>query len=361
MARSAAPTSENEILRFLEKRFSGKSRFLKKGIGDDAAVLRLENASEFWLVTTDMLAENIDFRREWTTPRQLGRKSLSVNLSDLAAMGARPRFYTVSLGLPPGISGRWIAEFYRGLTEQGDAHAALLIGGDLSGSESGIQISITAIGESAGRRLLYRSGGREGDFLYVTGILGRSAAGLRLLQSGCLKPRGKWQREALERHRRPDPRCASGMWLAQSGMVRCMMDLSDGLSVDLPRMCAACGVGAEIDAAGLPVFADALSRDWDPVSLALHGGEDFELLFAVAASKAALLEDQYPRELPPVTRIGKLIRGRGKIWIHSAGRNRRRLEERGYDHFRRNALRNRRRRDGAAGTAHERSATGKIR
>jgi len=113
-----------------------------------------------------------------------------------------------------------------------------------------------------------------------------------------------------------------------------MMDLSDGLSVDLPRLCGAGGVGAEIDIARLPLYRDAAAWNQDPVALALHGGEDFELLFAVPDKKTALLEKAYPRDLPPIARIGKAIRGKGKIWIRCDGKNRRRLIERGYDHFR---------------------------
>jgi thiamine-monophosphate kinase len=333
--KSVQPASENEILRLLQRRYPGKTGSLIKGIGDDAAVIHPDSAGEYWLITTDMLVENIDFRREWTTPRRLGRKSISVNLSDLAAMGAHPRFFTVSLGLPPGISRRWITEFYRGLTERGDEHGAQLIGGDLSSSQKGILISITALGESIERKVLYRSGGREGDFLYVTGILGRSAAGLRLLQNDCIHPGAG---EAIRSHREPVPRCKAGMWLAHCGMVRCMMDLSDGLSIDLPRLCTACGTGAEIDAARLPLFLKSAAWGFDPVGLALHGGEDFELLFAVPGSKAALFEKIYPVDLPQITRIGKMIRGRGDVWIRFEGKNRRRLTEQGYDHFRRDDL-----------------------
>ena len=155
------PTSESEILRFLQDRYSYTDALVKKGIGDDAAVIQPKNAEECWLLTTDMLVEDVDFRREWTTPRQLGRKSISVNLSDIAAMGARPRLFAVSLGLPPGLPKRWIEEFYLGLTEAGDAHGALLVGGDLSDSQKGILVSITVVGESIGRKMLYRSGGRE--------------------------------------------------------------------------------------------------------------------------------------------------------------------------------------------------------
>jgi thiamine-monophosphate kinase len=145
-------TSENKIIELLRDRYPAKSPLLKKGIGDDAAVFRPRRAGEYLLITTDMLLEGIDFRCEWTTPCQLGHKSIAVNLSDLAAMGARPRFFTVSLAIPSGFTERWIQEFYDGLTECGSSHGAVLIGGDLSSSKSGILISITALGESLNRR-----------------------------------------------------------------------------------------------------------------------------------------------------------------------------------------------------------------
>jgi thiamine-monophosphate kinase len=327
-------TSENRIIQLLQRRYPSKSALLKKGIGDDAAVLGFPQAEEHWSVTTDMLLEAIDFRREWTSPRLLGQKSIAVNLSDLAAMGARPRFFTVSLALPSDISEKWILEFYEGMTDPDCAKGAQLIGGDLSHSKSGIAISITALGESLNRKVLYRSGGKPGDILYVTGILGKSGAGLRLLQDGRTHPRSKAQRDALQCHQAPEPRCEEGLWLAQSGFVSCMMDLSDGLSMDLPRMCAASGTGAEIRPADIPIFPE--SRQWgcDPVELALHGGEDFELLFAVKASQNHLFEKKYPSKFSKATRIGKLTGAAGRIWIVGPGKNRQRLPERGYDHFR---------------------------
>ena len=229
--KHAYPHGENGIVRLLESRYPAGAG-VERGIGDDAAVLGPEPEGEYRLVTTDMLVEQIDFRREWAPARKLGRKAVSVNLSDIAAMGARPRFFTVALGLPADVPRSWIAQLYRGLTEQGNAFGASLVGGDLSASPSGIVISITLLGESVGRTVLYRSGGRAGDALYVTGILGRSAAGLRLLQGGRPLPNRRAEREAVRAHLEPEPRCEAGMWLCQCGMVRCMMDLSDGLSAD---------------------------------------------------------------------------------------------------------------------------------
>jgi len=327
--------SENELIRLLQDRYRIKNPLVKKGIGDDAAVLCPRHAEEYWVITTDMLLENIDFRRRWTTPGDLGRKSIAVNLSDLAAMGARPRFYTVSLALPGDISRKWILEFYDGLTEPGSSMGAMLIGGDFSRSESGISISIAALGESLRRKILYRSGGQAGDLLYVTGTLGKSAAGFKLLEKGFGRARSGPQKAAVQAHQRPEARCEAGLWLAQSGLVHCMMDLSDGLSMDLPRMCAAGSVGAEIDAANLPIFGESAQWGLDPLKLALHGGEDFELLFAVPGSRAELLKRTYPVHFPKISCIGNLTGNAGAVWIREPGKKRRRLREGGYDHFRR--------------------------
>jgi thiamine-monophosphate kinase len=326
--------SEDQVVQLLGDRYGAKSPAVKKGIGDDAAVIRPTHTGEYLLITTDMLLEGIDFRSEWTTPRQLGFKSVAVNMSDLAAMGSRPLFFTVSLAIPSGISQGWILEFYDGLTEPAGSMGAHLIGGDLSHSENGIMISVAALGESSGRKVLYRSGGKAGDLLYVTGILGRSAAGLKLLQDGCIHSRSRFRQEAIRAHQCPEPRCEAGMWLAQCGLVHCMMDLSDGLSTDLPRMCRASGVGAEIRSADLPVFPEARSWGCDPVELALHGGEDYELLFAVPNSKSRLFEESYPSEFPKITQIGRMTQDTGKTWLIETGKQRRRLPDRGYDHFR---------------------------
>jgi thiamine-monophosphate kinase len=196
-------------------------------------------------------------------------------------------------------------------------------------------ISITAVGESLNRRILYRSGGRPGDALYVTGVLGRSAAGLKLLERGGAYSRSRPRREALRAHQQPEPRCETGVWLAQCGLVKCMMDLSDGLSVDLPRMCSASGVGAEILLADLPIFRESRLWDCDPMELALHGGEDYELLFAVPDSRSRMLEKTYPSGLSKISKIGKLTAEVGEVWVREPGAGRRRLMERGYDHFRR--------------------------
>jgi thiamine-monophosphate kinase len=329
------PANEDSLIQHFKSRSAIKSKQIEAGIGDDAAVICPEGAQEFWLITSDMLVETIDFFRQWTTPRQLGRKSIAVNLSDLAAMGARPRFFTVSLGIPSDIPESWILHFHHGLVEGGNACGAFLIGGDLSSTDKSIAISITALGESLNKKVLYRSGGRAGDLVYVSGNLGRSAAGLKLLQDPALKGTRKSRKQALQAQLDPEPRCEVGLWLAQSGLVSCMMDLSDGLSMDLPRLCAASRVGAEIWLQSLPVFSESAMWDFTPVELALHGGEDYELLFAVPQSKSGALEKNYPATFPRITRIGEMKPDAGKIWLvdQGSGQRRRLLRKDGWDHF----------------------------
>ncbi len=326
--------SENGIVGLVRERFGRRSARLEKGIGDDAAVLRLPGAREKWAVTTDMLLEDIHFRRGWQTAEQIGWRALAVNLSDLAAMGMRPRFYTVALGIPKGLGEKWIADLYRGLVSVGDRHGAILIGGDLSRSASGLHITITAVGESLHRKVLYRSGGMSGDALYVTGVLGEAAAGLRLLEQGRTRGRNNSERHALDRHRRPQPRCAAGLWLAQSGFAGAMMDLSDGLSMDLPRLCDASATGAQICVSHLPAFHESAAWGCDPAELALHGAEDFELLFSIRAKLVARFEAAYPRALPPASRIGRLTHQRGVFYASAPGKRFRPLAQHGFDHFR---------------------------
>jgi thiamine-monophosphate kinase len=325
---------ENKIVRVLQKSFGGRSASIIKGIGDDAAVIHPRGASEYWAFTADMLLEDVDFRNGWLTPGQLGHKSLAANLSDLAAMGVRPRFYALCLGIPETVPEQWIIAFYKGLTKLASAHGAMLIGGDLSRSAQGIQITIAAIGETQRRQVVYRSGGKAGDSLYVTGVLGMSAAGLNLLEQGCLRGTTIPERRALKAHRTPLPRCEAGLWLSQSHCVSCMMDLSDGISADLPRLCEASRVGAEIYISSMPIFSASKTWGFDPLSLALHGGEDFELLFAVPRRKTAIFEKTYPRDFPQAVRIGMLTRSRGVVWRQSPGKPAHPLPTHGFDHFR---------------------------
>ncbi|MBP1595068.1 MAG: thiamine-monophosphate kinase [Acidobacteria bacterium] len=330
---------ENKIVRMLAGRFGARNSSVIQGIGDDAAVVHPAGSREYWVITTDMLLEDVDFRKTWMTPAQLGHKSLAVNLSDLAAMGAEPRYFTVAIALPEDIEPKeWILRFYRGLSALARRHNAVLIGGDLSRSPLGVQISITALGETFDRRIIRRAGGRPGDLLYVTGTLGKAAAGLALLQQGSTKGRNSREQSALRSHRTPEPRCEVGAWLARHRFASCMVDLSDGLSMDLPRLCEASGTGAEISGPLLPLFPASRAWGCDPLRHAVHGGEDFELLFAVPVRRAALLEASYPARYPRITRIGRLCRGSGVNWTPHPGARMERLDPSGFDHFRRQVV-----------------------
>lgn len=327
------PLSEDSIVESI-RGFARSAAGLKVGIGDDAALVRPRGAAEYWAITTDLLIEGIDFRLRWIAPESLGHKALASNLSDLAAMGARPRFYTVSLGLTRRTSSRWITRLYRGMVDLGRRAGAELIGGDVSLSPAGIHISITAIGETRNRRYLLRSGGRPDDVVFVTGVLGGSAAGLLLLESGRPPARSAAALAALTAHRNPAPRCETGVWLAQSGLCTAMMDLSDGLSTDLSRLCRASRTGAEIDASRLPLFEASSSWGGDPVGLALHGGEDFELLFTVPPNRVSRLLSRYPHRFPAITPIGRLTAA-PSLRVRDGGDSRPwKLEPLGWDHLR---------------------------
>ena len=224
--------------------------------------------------------------------------------------------------------------FYKGLDSAGKTFASALIGGDLSRSPGGIQVSITALGESRRRKLVYRSGGRPGDWVCVTGALGRAAAGLDLLKKGRKRGRTAAERCALNAFRMPWPCCEAGQYLAQSGCASAMMDLSDGLSADLPRLCRASSAGAEVYCSKLPLFCESRAWSCDPLDMALHGGEDFALLFCVRPHRLRRLQALWPKGLPAFTPIGRLVPGTGVICRENPGMPSRSLPELGFDHFR---------------------------
>jgi len=326
--------NEDRLVERLRRQFAQAVNGLERGIGDDAAVVRGPGSGRRWAITADMLLEEIDFRRDWQTATQLGWKSLVVNLSDLAAMGAVPLYYLVALALPADIPRRWVSGFYRGLAQAGRCNSTSLIGGDLSRSPRGIQVTITAIGRLDRCPPLYRSGGAAGDRIYVTGVLGRAAAGLQLLLEGRTAGRSPGERKALRAHRTPESRCEAGAWLARHRYPSAMMDLSDGLSLDLKRMCRASRAGAEIWESHLPLFEASTAWGCDPVRMALHGGEDFELLIAVPEDRAVDLERGYPARFPALRWIGRLNASRRITLRQAPGRPAKRLPALGFDHFR---------------------------
>jgi thiamine-monophosphate kinase len=254
------------------------------GIGDDCAIVR-PRADEDLVFTTDFVLEERHFERESHTAAEVGHKALARSLSDLAAMGSEPVFCTISLAVPPQLAGRWLKDFYKGLLALAAEHKLMLAGGDLARFEK-IVVDVMCCGRVPHRRAMLRSAAKPGDGIYVTGQLGASAHGFAT--------RGG---PAWTRHKKPLPRIAAGIALRHLG-VRACMDLSDGLSLDLKRLCLASKVSAEVDSE-LPVARGASLDE------ALHGGEDYELLFT--APKGTRIP-QHTGGLP-LTRIGTIARG----------------------------------------------------
>ena len=305
------------IRRASAARPSGRVRL---GIGDDCAILQPPRGHEI-VVTTDFCLEGRHFRRDWHTPESAGHRCLARGLSDLAAMGARPLAAFLSLALPSGTDAKWTAGFFRGLRALADEVAVALAGGDTAASPSEhILADIVLVGSAPAGRALRRSTARAGDLLYVTGRLGGSAAELLSLQNG-VKPEGRSDHPQLF----PSPRLAVGASLLRRHLATACIDMSDGLSTDLKHLCEASGLSAEINLPSLPIHSLAAGE----IDLALHGGEDYELLFA------ARLGVKMPRSISgvPITRIGRLLdRTRTlMVQIDEQGR-RRRLVAGGWEH-----------------------------
>jgi thiamine-monophosphate kinase len=335
---------EDDLVRRIARIFPIPGPPIEVPIGDDAAVLRVGTGSRL-VVTTDQMVQGVHFRRGDRPGRLLGDKALSVNLSDLAAMGATPRWALLSLFLPPRLRMPDLLEILSGMARRARRCGVSLIGGNLTASKT-LALDLTLIGSfPPGVRPLLRRGAKVGDFILVSGSLGASAMGLRLLGSGWRWRRGsafkrgaskKATRAAnhvLRRHLMPEPELALGSFLARRRLASAAMDLSDGLSRDLPRLCRASGVGARVELAALPLdpAVVTLAGKEDALRLALHGGEDYRLLVAVRPSRLAAVEKLLPRgRLRP---IGRILPGKAGIRLLDSGGKSRRLPVFGYDHL----------------------------
>jgi thiamine-monophosphate kinase len=295
------------------------------GIGDDASVLRVPKNHEI-LVTTDFSLEGVHFRREWHPPESLGHRCLARGLSDIAAMGGEPIAAFLSLALPRKLQQRWVDRFLKGLLVLANRHNVKLAGGDTAASPTGVLADILVIGSVPRGQALVRSGAKPGDRIYVTGDLGGSAAVLDQLFSG---RKSNLQFLKRSRHFFPEPRINVGRVLREKQIATSMIDLSDGLSTDLAHICEESGCGAEIRQELIPLAkAGKPAHEVDP-KLALHGGEDYELLFT-ASPKTSV-----PRKIAgvPVSQIGIITRGNRRSLIPAAGANVE-FEPHGWEHFR---------------------------
>ncbi len=326
--------SEFQFIDSLRQRFGAE-------IGDDAAIFS-STAGKETVITTDLLVEDIDFRRTTAPPLLLGHKALAVSLSDVAAMGARPRWSLISIGVPDDIwQTAFVDQFYEGHAGIASRYDVRLIGGDTSRTTEQIVIDSIVVGECNFSQAVKRVGAQPGDQIFVTGSLGGAAAGLRLIERGAHLAEQKLDDDdsqkidhVLLRQLRPEPRVGWGVVLGEERLASAMIDVSDGLSSDLNHLCTASGVGALIESSLLPIDQRVVElcgrRALDPLQLALHGGEDFELLFTVPAENVARL----PRRVDGVeiTRVGEVTKQGAGVKI-SEGSRTWELNPGGWKHF----------------------------
>jgi len=318
--------NEQRLVAQIERTFaSARAKSLVLALGDDAALWSPTPGHET-ILTCDWFLEGTHFLRGKHPADAVGWKCLARAVSDIAAMGGKSRCFLLSLALPSSLAGKWFSTFLRGLRRASRQLGCGLAGGDIT-RQNRVLINITVVGEVSRRRAVLRSGARPGDLVFVSGTLGEADLGLRQLRrrGAVAKP----MEAVLRKHFYPRPRLALGQWLAEKRLATAMMDLSDGLSTDLPRLCAASQVGAKIDVHSLPVTSLANGRDAQ--KLALHGGDDYELLFTVERKKAGRL----PRSFHGLrlTSIGEITRER-KILLRSDRGKTVTLAPGGWDPFR---------------------------
>jgi thiamine-monophosphate kinase len=323
-----AEAGENYLLRKLRKRFGKKSPGLILGIGDDAAVISMSCPKI--LVTTDMMAEGVHFDLRWTTPFQIGFKLVSVNVSDIYAMGGEPRFLLLSFSADGNFQVKQFDRLFEGIKKASALYGISLIGGDISSSER-MTLSATVLGCTSGK-ILRRDGARPGDFIYVTGHLGDSACGLELLKkmkvpipdegnaATCRQLSSKYAMPLMRRHVMP-------VAVKPDRFIRhatAMMDISDGLVMDLSRICSDSRVGAKIYTERLPLSRELVKASEylkkDPIDLALGGGEDYELLFTSAS-----------KTISGAYCIGEITRSGMRV-MQKDGRQKK-ISHKGYQHF----------------------------
>jgi thiamine-monophosphate kinase len=290
-------------------------------IGDDCAVLNLSPGEQV-LVTTDFSLEGVHFIRAWHPPESIGHRCLARGLSDIAAMGGDPVAAFLSLALPADISQSWVGRFFQGLLGLAKRFRVPLAGGDTAQSPNGVLADIVVLGKVPKGRALLRSGARPGDAIYVTGELGGSAATLAELRQR--KPRApKRMKGRVHPHFFPAPRIAIGRWLRESRLATAAIDVSDGFSTDLAHICEESHAGAVVYADSIPRAAAAT------LDLALHGGEDYELIFTAPGCKLVSPRLAGVR----VTCVGEIVKQRG-MWLVDQGGRRSPFKAFGWEHFR---------------------------
>lgn len=313
------PESERKLIRQF-RRLAKSGRALVKGIGDDAAVLRIPRGHEV-LVTTDFSLENVHFRREWHSAEAVGWRCLTRGLSDIAAMGGEPQAAFLSLAVGRDVSQKWVDGFVKGLLGLARRYKVPLAGGDTAQSTGGIQADIVVVGSVPRGRAVLRSGAKPGDSIYVTGQLGVGSMALTILEKG-RKPGRQF-----EKHFHPEPRIAVGKWLRERGIATAMIDISDGLSTDLDHICEESGVGAEVEPEAIPRARVGRRKSaLADLKYALHGGDEYELILTSSRPVPAKIAGV------SVTKIGEITSRKGMRLVDRAGKVTK-LEARGWEHF----------------------------
>lgn len=285
------------------------------GAGDDCAVM-VGNAHRDWIVSTDSVQEGVHFRRDWLSFAAIGRRALGAAVSDIAAMGGRPRFVVIALGIPSDMISTDAQAVMQGLTTAATQYHMIVIGGDTTRTSHDLSITLTVIGEIPHGGGVYRRGARVGDVVYVTGSLGGSLTGLQQLQNKIKMG------IAVTRHLQPEPRIAAGKWLSETGCVTSMIDVSDGLLQDLGHVAFQSQVGMVLDADAIPRWQDSAGSV--DLQTACCSGEEYELVFTVDCRRESMFRQLLPavqqRLGHPITRIGTVIAGSGVIVKNAAGK-----------------------------------------
>jgi len=332
------------IKRIRNQAAKSSARDLVLGIGDDAAVLREREGRET-LVTVDLLVEEIDFKLDYAPPRLLGHKALAVSLSDLAAMGGGPAFSLLTLGIPKRSpisdlkSDIFWEEFFAGYFALAEEHSVALIGGDLSSTPGRLAIDSIVIGHCRAGGAVRRGGAKVGDAIYLTGSVGASAVGLKLLLDGARvnELEDSLTQSALRAHLKPEPRVAFGRRIGQRGLAHSMIDVSDGLAQDLVRVCEESRAAAIVDFDSVPVANEAGLISKEPEAafeFAVRGGEDFELLLAASGDDEVELFEIAASCGVRLSRIGEIVPAGRDTLLLSRGGEVKPLPIHGFDHFR---------------------------
>lgn len=305
------------------------------GIGDDCAVIRNEPCQSL-LITTDMMLEDRHFRREWISAEDLGYKSLAVNLSDISAMGSKPRYALMSIGIPPDTSSNWLDGFFRGVKQLCDAHDVKLIGGDTAKSSS-VNINYTVLGFSDDDKILLRSAAKSGDKIGLIGKMGESGAGLKLLK-GLYDREKESHKHLIKAHNRPELYINEAKFLADTESVRAMIDLSDGIQSDAGHIAKQSGVSLSINADRLPLGKQLIEvcnkYSWNAEEMALTAGEDYSLLFTFDSKKEDFLKRQFSDSFPETvfSVIGDVNEGGSDVLFFKNGKKLE-LHKHGFDQF----------------------------